>query len=131
MELNINYDELEKMSLERAKEIIEKMDYEESLEDITETVDGINYGFDIIDDGDWDDQGKYQFKSEIGILCEFDKDYKIIKRFNVAAISNITRTGSYYTDYDYQYDNLEVKQIIQKYIPKQIIPEKIIVTLAK
>ena len=130
-ELDIKFDELEHMPLEEAKKIIEQMDYENWLEDISETIDGVNYGFDVIDEGDWDDEGKYQYRGDIGILCQYDESWNIVKKYDIAATSSMIRSGSYFTDYYYQYNNLNISQIIQKYIPEQIIPAKTIVTFAE
>ena len=107
------------------------MDCENWLEDISETIDGVNYAFHVIEEGDWDDEGKYQYRNDIGIFCQCDENWFIVKKFDIAVISSITRTGSYYTDYYYEYDKLDVSQIIQKYIPEQIIPAKTIVTFAE
>lgn len=53
----------------------------------------------IIEDGDWDDQGKYQYKCIIFLMDE--KYYQTV----------ITRSGSYFSDYDYQYENpVEVRK---------------------
>ena len=130
-ELDIKFDELEHMPLEEAKKIIEQMDYENWLEDISETIEGVNYGFDVIDEGDWDDEGKYQYRGDIGILCQYDESWNIVKKYDIAATSSMIRSGSYFTDYYYQYNNLNISQIIQKYIPEQIIPAKTIVTFAE
>ena len=49
--------------------------------------------------------------------------------FDIAVTSEITRSGSYFTDYNYDYEDLEVNKIIKKVIPQQIIPERTVVTL--
>lgn len=38
---------------------------------------------------------------------------------------------TYFTDYNYDYEDLEVNKIIKKVIPQQIIPERTVVTLEK
>lgn len=132
IELKLNYDELTEMSLEDAKEIVNEFDYESSLEDIGITINGITYGIKVIDGGYWEDEGKYQYKTELGVLCEYDDGYdNVIKMFDIAIRSNITRSGSYFTDYNYDYEDLEINKIIKKVIPQQIIPERIVVTLEK
>lgn len=128
VELNVNYDELEEMDLEVAKKIITQFDCEHSLEDIGDEIDGIHYGIKVTNEGDWDDEGKYQLKEDIGILCEYD-DWNIVKMFNIAVTQSMARTGSYYSDYYYGYDKLKVNKIIKKVIPRQIIEERTVVTL--
>ena len=49
--------------------------------------------------------------------------------FDIAVTSEITRSGSYFSEYNYEYDKLVVNKIIKKVIPKQIIPERTVVTL--
>lgn len=48
---------------------------------------------DIVEDGDWDDEGKYQHS--FTIFKYKDKHYKI----------DYSRSGSYYSDYYYSYEN--------------------------
>lgn len=129
IELKLNYDELTEMSLEDAKKIVEEFNKESFLEDIGEEVSGTNYGVKVLDESDWIDEGKYQYRTDIGVLCEYDEKWNVVKMFDIAVTSEITRNGSYFTDYNYDYENLEVNKIIKKVIPQQIIPERIVVTL--
>lgn len=129
VELKLNYDELTEMSLEGAKKIVGEFDNESFLEDIGEEVNGTNYGVKVIDEGDWIDEGKYQYRTDIGVLCEFDDKWNVVKMFDIAVTSEITRSGSYFSEYNYEYDKLVVNKIIKKVIPKQIIPERTVVTL--
>lgn len=131
VELKVNYDELIEMSLEDAKKIVEEFDNETSLEDIGQEVNSVNYSVNILDEGCWEDGGKYQYKTDIGVLCECDTNWNIVKMFNIAVTSNVTRSGSYFSEYNYEYENLEVNKIIEKVIPQQIIPERTVVTLEK
>lgn len=129
VELKLNYDELIEMSLEYAKKIIAEFNNESFLEDIGEVVNGSNYGVKVLDEGDWIDEGKYQYRTDIGVLCEFDDKWNVVKMFDIAVTSEITRSGSYFTDYNYDYEDLEVNKIIKKVIPQQIIPERTVITL--
>ena len=129
IELEINYDELVEMSLKDAKKIIEEFNNESFLEDIGEEVNGTNYGVKVLDEGSWDDEGKYQYRTDVGVLCEYDENWNIVKMFDIAVTSQITRSGSYFSDYNYDYEKLEVNKIIKKVIPQQIIPERTVVTL--
>ena len=131
IELELNYDELVEMSLKDAKKIIEEFNNKSFLEDIGEEVNGTNYGVKVLDEGSWDDEGKYQYRTDIGVLCEYDEKWNVVKIFDIAVTSQITRSGSYFSDYNYDYEKLEVNKIIKKVIPKQIIPERTVVTLEK
>ncbi|MDE7425725.1 MAG: hypothetical protein K2N51_18860 [Lachnospiraceae bacterium] len=131
LELELNYDELTEMSLEEAKRIVGEFNNESFLEDISDEVNGVNYGVKVLEEGSWDDEGKYQYKTDVGVLCEYDEKWKIVKMFDIAVTSQITRNGSYFSDFNYDYEDLEVNKIIKKVIPKQIIPERTVVTLEK
>ena len=129
LELELNYDKLAEMPLEDAKKIIEEFNNESFLEDIGEEVNGTNYGVKVLDEGSWDDEGKYQYRTDVGVLCEYDEEWNIVKMFDIAVTSQIIRSGSYFSDYNYDYEKLEVNKIIKKVIPQQIVPERTVVTL--
>lgn len=129
IELNVNFEELEHMDLEEAKEIVNHFDNEGWYEELGATVNGVEYGLDIVDDGDWDDQGKYQYKDVTGVLCKILEDGSITK-YDIAVTQYITRCGSYFSEYYYEYEPLQVDQLVLKVIPRQIIPKRIVVTFA-
>lgn len=127
IELNVNFEELTHMDLEEAKKIVSHFDNEDWYEELGATVDGVEYGLDIIDDENWDDQGKYQCKDVTGILFKISEDDSVTK-YDIAVTQYITRSGSYFSEYNYEYEPLDVRQLVQKVIPQQIIPERTIVT---
>lgn len=129
VELNVNFEELEHMDLEEAKEIVSHFDNEDYYEELGATIDGVEYGLDIVDESNWDDQGKYQFKDVTGILCRISEDDSVTK-YDIAVTQYITRCGSYFSEYNYEYAPLQVDQLVQKVIPQQIIPKRTIVTFA-
>lgn len=129
MEFNINFEELEHMDLNEAKKIVSYFDNEDWYEELGSTVNGVEYGLDIVDDGDWDDQGKYQYKDVTGVLCKTSEDGSVTK-YDIAVTQYITRSGSYFSEYYYEYEPLQVDQLVQKVIPQQIIPERTVVTFA-
>ena len=128
--LNVNFKELEHMDLDKAKEIVSHFDNEDDFEELGATIDGVEYGLDIVDVGDWIDGGKYQYKYVTGILCKSSEDGSVTK-YDIAVTQYITRSGSYFSDYYYDYDPLQVDQLVQKVIPQQIIPERTIVVFAE
>lgn len=127
VELNVNFEELEHMDLDEAKKIISHFNTEEDCEDLYANIDGIEYGTYIVDESNWDDQGKYQFKDVTGILCRISEDGSVTK-YDIAVTQYITRCGSYFSEYNYEYAPLQVDQLVLKVIPQQIIPKRIIVT---
>lgn len=130
IELNVNFEELEHMDLEDAKKIVNHFDNEDDFEELGATIKGIEYGLNIVDEGDWIDEGKYQYKDVTGILSEILEDGSVTK-YDIAVTQYITRCGSYFSDYNYEYEPLQVDQLVQKVIPQQIIPERTIVTFAE
>lgn len=127
IELNVNFEELEHMDLEEAKEIVSHFDNECWYEELGATIDGAKYELDIINDENWDDQGKYQCKDVTGILYKIAEDGNVTK-YDIAVTQYITRSGSYFSEYNYEYEPLQIDQLVQKVIPQKIIPERTIVT---
>ena len=128
--LNVNFEELGHMELEEAKKIVSHFNNEDDFEELGATINGVEYGLDIVDESNWDDQGKYQYKDVTGILCKSLEDGSVTK-YDIAVTQYITRSGSYFSDYYYDYDPLQVDQLVQKVIPQQIIPERTIVVFAE
>lgn len=131
IELNVNFEELEHMDLDEAKKIVNYFDNEGWYEELGVTIDGVEYGLDIVNEGDWDDQGKYQYKDVTCILCKFSEDSSVTTKYDIAVTQYITRSGSYFSEYYYEYEPLQVDQLVQKVIPQQIIPERTVVTFAE
>lgn len=129
IELNVNFEELEHMDLEEAKEIVSHFNTGEDCEDLYANIDGVEYETYIVDESDWDDQGKYQYKDVTGLLCKVSEDNSVTK-YDIAVTQYITRCGSYFSEYNYEYAPLQVDQLVQKIIPQQIIPERTVVTFA-
>jgi hypothetical protein len=130
IELNIDLNELEHMDLDEAKKIVNYFDTQEDCEELYVNIDGVGYETYIVNESDWDDQGKYQYKDVTGILCEILEDGSVTK-YDIAVTQYITRCGSYFSEYNYEYEPLQVDQLVQKVIPQQIIPERTIVTFAE
>lgn len=138
VELNLNYDELVEMPLEDAKKIVKEFYNESFLEDAGKEINGINYGVKVLEEwewiGDWlnDEYERYQEKTDIGVLCEFDYMYEnVIKMFDIAITSTIIRKIPCFVEDGIEHENLRVNKIIKKVIPQQIISERTVVTLAE
>jgi len=92
------------------------------LDDFMYEHDGKTYMFKEVGDDSWDDQGKYQYKNEEGQLIEIDEKYKEIQSFNFGVSRGVSRSGSYFTDYNYDKDPYEFYEIKEILIPEEIIP---------
>lgn len=131
VELKIDYNKLKSMTLEEANEIISKLDFKHFLEDVGGEVQDKEYYFNIVEEGDWDDEGKYQYKTDIGLLCMMENNGvdDMATTFDIAVLLDVTRSGSYFSEYYYNFDEPRVNKVIKKIIPKQIIPEREVITL--
>ena len=98
VEFDINYEELEEMSLEEAQKIVKEFD-ECNLEEYSGAVlNSKKYKTELLEDENWDDQGKYQYKYQTGILCECDDNWNTVKKFDIALTLCIIRSGSYFSE---------------------------------
>lgn len=131
VELKVDYNKLKTMTLEEANKIISKLDFKHFLEDVGGEVNGKEYYFKIVDEGNWDDEGKYQYKTDIGLLymMEHNGEDDMATTFDIAVSLDVIRSGSYFSEYYYEFDEPRVSKVIKKIIPKQIIPESEVITL--
>lgn len=127
---NVNYEELKHMDLEEAKEIVKQFDEVTWLEDVGCEFNGERYGAEALLESDWDDGGKYQYKEEYGLLCKVDGEGVVIDKYDICIVNDITRSGSYFSEYDYE-NEFRVEQIIEKVIPEVVIPEHTVVTIGE
>lgn len=112
------------MDKELFQKIYNTIDEKENFEDFEYEDNGDRYGFKSIGDEDWEDDGsgKYQYKDELVQLIKFGEGCKFVEKFNFFVSRTISRSGSYYTDWYYDY--MDMKPLISKevLIPEQIIP---------
>lgn len=88
--------------------------------------------YDVVgtDESPWDDQGKYQYQDITYQLVSYDPKIalyptkeSIIDKFDLFLTMSVTRSGSYFTDYNYEYDKPSLQIAVLKTVPEQIIPE--------
>lgn len=99
-----------------------------NIEDNVELeIDGVSYGILETEDSGWTDEGKYSYSDKTYQLVSFDKafgyvcDKSIIDRFDLFINQGMSRSGSYFTDYNYQYDSPTVQIAIIERVPEKII----------
>ena len=109
------------MDINLFSKIVKKLD-KQDLEDFQYINDYIIYGFKEIGDDNWEDEGKYQYRIEQGKLIEMDENYKEIQSFNYGVSRSVQRNGSYFTDYNYEYEPYEFFELKEVLIPEVIIP---------
>ena len=102
------------------------------LEDFTILTDNINFAFIYNKELDWDDQGKYQYTSIDYQLVSYDNSKhswptndNIIDYYDFIFTQYMSRSGSYFSDYYYEYDKPEPYKLKEFLIPEVIIPEHI------
>lgn len=127
---NVNYEELKHMDLETAKEIVKQFDDVALLEDAGCVIDGERYGTEYLMESDWDDQGKYQYKEEYGLLCKVDDNRNVIEKYDICVVNDITRCGSYFSEYYYE-NEFRAEQIVKKVIPEVVIPEHTVIAIGE
>ena len=109
------------MNINLFSKIVKKLG-KQDLDDL-EYIDNTKiYGFKDTSDDNWDDQGKYQYKTQQGILIEIDTNYNEIQQFNYGVSRSVQRNGSYFTDYNYDYEPYKMFEIKEMLIPEVIIP---------
>jgi len=96
---------------------------ERTLEDNSFKIDGGVYGVTDFDDGNWEDEGKYQYNTESGRLCRYDKEYNVIEKYDIYIESSISRSGSYFSDYYYEYTGIRAYELKEILVAEVIIPE--------
>jgi len=119
--INIIKGENKNMDINLFSKIVKKLD-KQDLEDFQYINDYIIYGFKEIGDDNWEDEGKYQYRIEQGKLIEMDENYKEIQSFNYGVSRSVQRNGSYFTDYNYEYEPYEFFELKEVLIPEVIIP---------
>lgn len=104
----------------------EVVDYERNCfeDDFGFEFNDICYDVIVIEEPEFTVEGKYQKRSIWYQLVSYDKNSKswIIDKFDLFFEITESRTGSYYTDYYYSYENPIIHKAKLIHIPEQIIP---------
>ena len=90
-----------------------------------------NIGFAFINryESSWEDEGKYQYQELIGQLVAWDLnvekypcDKSIVERYNLFGRVSCGRSGSYYSEYYYTYEEIELFKYEIEHVEEVIIP---------
>lgn len=102
------------------------------LEDFTVLIDNINFAFICIQESGWDDQGKYQYSSIDYQLVSYNHskrsyptDDNILEYYDFIFTQHISKSGSYFSDFYFEYDKPEPYKLKEVIVPEVIIPEHI------
>lgn len=74
--------------------------------------DGTKYSWKIVDDGDWVSEGKYEYSDVVVQVTKGDE------ALDLFLLQNASRSGSYYSDYYYQYESPDLVERKEKIIKK-------------
>ena len=92
------------------------------LDDYEIKINNKTYKFIEIDKEEWVGEGKYQTKCESGQLIEVDENYNIVEKFPFGIVRSGCKTGSYYTEWHYQWEAWEPYRLVEELVPEVIIP---------
>lgn len=88
-----------------------------------------SYGFFLVDESSWGDEGKYQYQDMTYQLVSYDPtnigypcDANVLDKFDLILTMSVTRSGSYFSNYEYFYDKPILSIVEIEHIPEQIIP---------
>jgi len=122
LEFAKNMKETSNELLGKLKEEVKKS-YNRNYEDNENYLDNVSFSFEnkeyILEfyNDDWIDEGKYQFRNEFYFLTTSSYE-----THNIMISLPVIRTGSYYSCYEYQYEEPSYNKIKIKEIPERIIP---------
>lgn len=91
-------------------------------------IDGVSYGILEEDESDWTDEGKYSYADKTYQLVSYDKnvseyicDESIVDKYDLFINQCFSRSGSYFTDYYYQYNSPTVQVATIERVPEKVI----------
>lgn len=98
---NISYDDLWEMLYDELN-VDELVEYQERVL----TLDGIQYKFcfEEIEDEGWEDEGKYQNNGYVFRVSVYSVNDEFLEDLELYVKQYASRSGSYYSDYYYEYD---------------------------
>lgn len=131
--LDINLNELKEIERELLSRIVNQID-SENIDDEAIEVDDNRYGFSCIEEGSWEDDGRGKYYSKestyvLGLYGDDEEKWDFVEKYNVIVSQFVSKTGSYYTDWNYEYDKPTFSYAKEEIIPEQIIPAHAVVVL--
>jgi len=93
-------------------------------------LNGLSYAFCEVKTDEIVSDGKYENGGNTYQLLEFDKTIisypctkSITNTYDLLVYVGFSRTGSYYTDWYYEYDKPELQRVKVATVPEEVIPE--------
>lgn len=105
-------------------------DEDGSIEELTFIYNNTTFALTEIEDEEWTSEGKYEYSSKSYQIVSFDNSHikypcekNIINHYNLFLNQSISRTGSYYSDWYYQYEEPTISVLHINHVNEVIIPE--------
>lgn len=77
----------------------------------------------------WDDEGKYSFRTEYYQLCSYNPEIENYLcessgtgEYDILVGIGVSRYGSYFSEYNYEYNDITIKRVIVSHVPEVVIP---------
>lgn len=109
--------------------VLEEKFYE-GLEELSFKVNNKSFALIKILSCDWIDDGKYDYCTDEYQLASYEEsitpylsETSITGYYNIIVEQDVSRTGSYYSEWTYIHDKPIVKEAYLKTVPKVVIPE--------
>lgn len=90
---------------------------------------GLPHNVIIVDESPWSDEGKYQYQNITYQLVSYDSavrsypsEVSIVDKYDLFFDLPVTRSGSYFSDYFYEYNKPVIRHGTIEHIPVKIIP---------
>lgn len=78
----------------------------------------------------WDDDGKYSFRTEYYQLCSYNPDIENYLcdqsktgEYDILVSIGATKSGSYFSEYYYEYSDITIEKVKLSHVPEVVIPE--------
>lgn len=91
-------------------------------------IDGMAYSILEKNESEWTDEGKYSCADKTYQLVSYDKnksnyicDENMIAKYDLFINQSFSRSGSYFSDYNYQYNSPTVQVAVIERIPEKVI----------
>lgn len=112
------------------EELKEQFSDDEDIEGLSFVYEGVSYSLEEIGSDDEIDEGKYSYGRKYFQLCSYDEKITTylsrkseLDKFDIVVSQGYSKSGSYYSDYEWYYDEPRASKIGVVIVPEVIIPE--------
>lgn len=102
------------------EELREEINGDLALADQEVVLDNYKYYFEEVEEGDWVDNGKYAHSYTVYRVSKWALDGEHIDDLDLLIKQDCTRTGSYYSYYEFYYESIYMVEKREKTIIKTV-----------